>query len=113
MERFSKTIHEFESDNGPSSSHKSLTLESLKQQLDTMQGMLEALLQAKPTKEAYTSSEAARVLGKQPFTVREWCRLGRVNAVKRASGRGAASEWLISRVELERIANYGLLPLKD
>ncbi|TWU21311.1 helix-turn-helix domain-containing protein [Bythopirellula polymerisocia] len=61
-------------------------------------------------KEWYTVAEAAEILSKAPFTVREWARLARINAMKRPSGRGAASEWMISHSEIERIQNKGLLP---
>jgi predicted site-specific integrase-resolvase len=56
------------------------------------QGQLEQTLQAlvagKESKDFYTTDEVAEILGKAPFTVREWCRLGRVHAEKRACGRG-------------------------
>ncbi|MBX9583978.1 MAG: helix-turn-helix domain-containing protein [Gemmataceae bacterium] len=65
-----------------------------------------------PQKEFYTTAEAAAILGRRPFTVREWCRHGRVNAVKADCGRGATEEWRISRAELDRIRNDGLLPEK-
>lgn len=65
-----------------------------------------------PQKECYTTAEAAAILGRRPFTVREWCRHGRVNAVKADCGRGASDEWRISRAELDRIRNDGLLPEK-
>lgn len=60
----------------------------------------------------FTVSEVADLLGKRPFTIREWCRLGRVNAKKRNCGRGNASEWTVSRDEIERYSNEGLLPTK-
>lgn len=62
------------------------------------------------TREWYTVSETAEILGRAPFTVREWARLGRINAMKRPSGRGKASEWMIAHREIERIQNKGLLP---
>ncbi len=43
-------------------------------------------------------------------TVREWYRLGRVHAQKKKSGRGVASEWIVSHGELSRVRNEGLLP---
>ncbi len=63
-----------------------------------------------PTKEWYTVDEMSAILGKAGFTVREWCRLGRVNAAKRECGRGRSQEWIISHAELLRIQNEGLLP---
>lgn len=63
-------------------------------------------------KENYTTAEVAAVLGRSEFTVREWCRHGRVRAEKRACGRGRSQEWSISHEELTRIRNEGLFPLE-
>ena len=63
-----------------------------------------------PAKEWYTVSETAAILNRAEFTVREWCRLGRVNAGKRDCGRGNSQEWIVSHSELHRIQNEGLLP---
>lgn len=63
-----------------------------------------------PAKEWYTTAEIARLLARAEWTVREWCRLGRVHAVKRPCGRGAHREWAIRHAELIRITNEGLLP---
>ena len=62
-------------------------------------------------KERYTVAEAAELLGKRPFTIREWCRLKRIHAEKRRCGRGRTSEWVIARSEIERYMNDGLLPI--
>ena len=62
-------------------------------------------------KQWYTTAEAAEVLDRAFFTVREWCRHGRIHAEKRACGRGLAKEWCISSTELQRIRNEGLLPV--
>lgn len=61
-------------------------------------------------KDWYSVREAADLLNKSTFTVREWCRLGRVNAKKTKAGRGRYSEWIVSQEELVRIRNEGLLP---
>jgi hypothetical protein len=61
-------------------------------------------------KEWYSTAEVAKLLDKAEFTVREWCRLGRVKAQKKKCGRGIASEWMISHAELTRVRNEGLLP---
>ena len=83
----------------------------LQERLQRIEVLLESLVEQKQSKEYYSTSEVAELLGKAEFTVREWCRLGRVWAEKRASGRGSSKEWMISNVELERIRNEGLLPL--
>ena len=77
----------------------------------TLAEVREHLLSRVPVKEWYSPTEAAAVIGKRPYTVREWCRLGRINARKRRTGRGDAVEWEISHDELSRIKNHGLLPI--
>jgi hypothetical protein len=85
--------------------HRSIDL------LDRVETQLDRLIQKETVKDWYTTAEVAQVLGKAEFTVREWCRHGRVNAKKRACGRGKSQEWIISHAELERIRNEGLLPV--
>ena len=46
---------------------------------------------------------------KAEFTIREYCRLGRLRAEKRQSGRGAYPQWVLSHAELERYQREGLL----
>lgn len=77
--------------------------------LDVVRGLVAAKV---VVKEWYTTNEVARILGRRPYTVREWCRLGRVNATRTHAGRGEVEEWRISHQELQRIQNEGLLPLK-
>jgi hypothetical protein len=78
--------------------------------LAKIEALLAALVELKTVKEWYTTAEVAAILKKAEFTVREWCRLGRIHANKKASGRGTAGEWIISHEELVRIRNHGLLP---
>jgi hypothetical protein len=80
------------------------------ERLDRIEDMLTRLLQQRTVKDWYGTEEAAQILGKAEFTVREWCRLGRVRAQKRPCGRGRSREWMIAHSELERIQNEGLLP---
>jgi hypothetical protein len=78
---------------------------------DMLVELRERLALPTSTKEAYSPAEAAKLLGRRPYTVREWCRLGRIKAKKRPCGRGAATSWEISHGEIERIQNHGLLPI--
>ena len=71
---------------------------------------LDLLVRQRTVKEWYSTAEVARLLGKAEFTVREWCRLGRVKAEKKKCGRGVAGEWIVSHEELTRVRNEGLLP---
>jgi hypothetical protein len=79
--------------------------------LDRIEGMLAALVERQTIKDYYSTDEFARVVGKAEFTVREWCRLGRILAEKRRSGRGAHPAWAIGHQELMRYEREGLLPL--
>ena len=76
-----------------------------------MDVLLTAWTEQELAKEYYTTAEVAKILGRAEFTVREWCRGGRVWAEKRQCGRGRSREWMISQEEQKRIQNKGLLPL--
>lgn len=78
--------------------------------LQKIETLLAALVEQRTIKEWYSTAELAAILGRAEFTVREWCRLGRVRAEKKKCGRGPASEWIVSHEELTRVRNEGLLP---
>ena len=82
------------------------------ERLSRIEDALQSLVRERTEKEWYSTSEVAAVLRKADYTVREWCRLGRVRATKKPYARGAHTEWLISHDELTRIRNEGLLPPK-
>jgi len=84
--------------------------DELLSRLTKIETMLASLVEQRTIKEWYSTAEVATLLGKAEFTVREWCRLGRVHAEKKKSGRGVASEWIVSHAELTRVRNEGLLP---
>lgn len=94
----------------PSSENFSDILRQIIEAIIRIENSLHARPDSTFAKEWYTVSEAAKILRKARFTVREWARLGRINAMKRPSGRGKASEWMIAHREIERIQNKGLLP---
>ena len=70
------------------------------------------LLVQRTVKDYYTTAEVAEILDRDPYTVREWARLGRIKAEKRACGWGRAKEWVVPHDELDRVRNRGLLPLR-
>ena len=79
--------------------------------LERIEAAMDRLVRERTIKENYSVAEVAEIVGRAEFTVREWCRLGRILAKKRACGRGNAGEWMISHEELERLRSQGLLPL--
>ena len=82
----------------------------LSTKLDRIEQMLAVLVERQTVRDWYTTEEFSRLVGKAEFTVREWCRLGRISAEKRRSGRGAFASWVISHQELLRYQREGLLP---
>jgi hypothetical protein len=77
--------------------------------LEHLENLLNQLINRERVKEYYSTDEVANLLGKAEFTVREWCRLGRINAQKRQSGRGKFQAWVVSHAELVRFQREGLL----
>ncbi len=78
--------------------------------LDRLEAMLVTLVERQTVREWYTTEQFAQLVGKAEFTVREWCRHGRISAEKRNSGRGAHPTWVISHGEYLRWQREGLLP---
>jgi transposase len=90
-----------------------MTSEELAQRLNRIEAILTDLVRERTSQDYYSTAQAAEILGKAEFTVREWCRNGRVHAEKRQTGRGCSKEWMISHSELRRIQSEGLLPPPD
>lgn len=90
-------------------------LEELLLRLARLEAGLTAVLGRLATEQAgqqawYGTGELAALVGKEEFTVREWCRLGRIRAEKKRSGRGRHRAWAVSAAEVERYRREGLLP---
>jgi hypothetical protein len=81
------------------------------ERLKRIESMLVTLIEHRQVQDCYDTKTVAKILGKSAYSVREWCRLGRVRAEKRQCGRGTSLEWMISHEELMRIRSEGLLPL--
>ncbi len=85
----------------------------LRERLDRIEAALATLVERQTTRDWYTIEDVAKLLGKAPFTVREWARNRRINAQKQGSGRGKFQAWVVSHAELQRIEREGLLPIKQ
>lgn len=86
--------------------------ELLRDVLARVKRIEEAVFKQATIKAAYTVNEFAKLVDLEPDTVREHCRLRRLNATKRLTGRGNHCEWSLSHDELIRYQTEGLLPLK-
>ncbi|WP_435018242.1 helix-turn-helix domain-containing protein [Tundrisphaera sp. TA3] len=96
-------------------------VEEFQRRLDTQRDQILAALQAElrsrpaataSARRSYSVEEVAEILDKSPYTVREWCRHGRIHATKRQEKRGGVELWSIPAEEFARYQDEGLLPLK-
>ncbi len=85
---------------------------TIEQRLEKIEGMLIVLVERQMVKEYYTVEEFAVLVSRECYTVREWCRLGRINAEKKQSGRGKYPLWVVSHAEVLRYEKSGLLPIQ-
>jgi len=83
----------------------------LEARLGEINAKLDLLVEQRTLKDWYSTEEVAKIVNKAEYTVREWCRQGRITAKKKICGRGKGGEWLISHEELARFKNEGLRPL--
>jgi hypothetical protein len=79
---------------------------TLEQRLERIESLLVTLIHTQ-VKDWYSVEEFARLVGRSEFTCRQWCRLGRIEARKKASGRGAHASWTIAHEELLRYQREG------
>ena len=85
-------------------------------EMDAKLTAVHAELRSKPasppeTRVSYSTKEAAKLLGKAEYTLREWCNNGRINATKREERRGGSALWSVAGSEIARFKDEGLLPL--
>lgn len=81
---------------------------TIEERLDRIESLLTGLQAIQQAKAWYSVEEFARLVGRSDFTCRQWCRLGRIEARKKESGRGAHAAWAISHEELQRYRREGL-----
>lgn len=80
-------------------------------QLDRIEALVRAIFERQQVKDWYNVEEFAKLVGLAPFTVRQYCRQGRLKAHGRSVQRGRGSEWALSHEEYLRYQRQGLLPL--
>jgi hypothetical protein len=83
---------------------------TVEERLEKIESLLVSLVEREQVRDWYSTGQVAQHLGKCEYTVREWCRNGRVNAAKKSSGRGGYASWTICHAEVLRIQREGLLP---
>lgn len=86
-----------------------MTAMTLEERLERIEALLNRLALHQSMQGWYSVAEFSRIVGRSEFTCREWCRLGRIQACKRVSGRGAHASWAVSHEELQRYQREGLL----
>ena len=84
-------------------------LNDMADRLQAIEETLKVLVAQQTVRDYYDTTQMAALVGKSEFTVREWCRNGRLRAVKRLSGRGAIPAWAIAHTEFLRFQREGLL----
>jgi hypothetical protein len=89
-----------------------LVEQTIEERLANIESRLDQLLDGKQQRESYSVEQFAERVGLDPWTIREYCRHGRILASKKGSGRGRYRAWAISHVELRRYENEGLLPIR-
>ncbi len=87
--------------------------DELDTRLDRLEALLLVLVERQTVKDHYSVEEFAAMVNREPYTVREWCRLGRIKAEKKQSGRGKHPLWVIAHAEVLRYEKEGLLPFRS
>jgi hypothetical protein len=83
---------------------------TVEERLAKIEGLLAVLVQRQTVKDFYEVEEFSRLTGKSNVTCREWCRLRRIRAEKKLSGRGKYTRWVVPHAEWLRYQMEGLLP---
>ncbi len=81
-------------------------LVALTERMTAIEERLKAIHLGQIEKDWYTTEEIAALMNRAPWTVREWARHGRIRAKKRSG----TDRWVVSKEELDRLMNNGLLP---
>jgi len=109
-------------ENSASSKAAEIMLQGIESRLANMETAFQALAAnvaksndhgPKAERTHFSVKEVAKLKGLAPFTVREYCRHGRIKATKGESGRGSELIWLIPKEEAIRFINEGPLKLQD
>ena len=89
----------------------SAELDEVIRRLEAIEQGVRLLVDQRAVRDFYSIAEFAKIVGRSEFTCREWCRLGRINGLKKRNGRGLSAEWVVGHEELLRFQREGLLPM--
>lgn len=81
---------------------------SMLKRVEEKLAMAESAEDSDQQRQWFTPAEVGQMVGRAEFTVREWCRHGRIEATKNGQ-RGGTGEWRIHRDEINRYQNEGLI----
>jgi predicted transcriptional regulator len=84
-----------------------VSLDDQAKSLAALQDQMRCLVTQKVVKDYYSIAEVAKRVGRSEYQVREWCRTGRLAAVKKNTGRGRSKEWMVPQEELTRHESHG------
>ena len=89
-----------------------LVEQNVVERLANIESRMDQLLDGKQQRDSYSVEQFSERGGLDPWTIREYCRHGRIRASKKGSGRGRYRAWVISHAELLRYESEGLLPIR-
>ena len=90
------------------------SIAAIMQAIKELRELVETRLDVLGARKAYyTVEQFAAMVGRRPFTVRQWANLKRIHAEKSQSRCGAFTTWTIAHEEYLRFQREGLLPRRE
>ena len=84
-------------------------MDDILDRLVRIEALLATLIDRQVVRDWYNTEQFAAAVGKAEFTVREWCRLGRIEAEKYRTQSGGANLWVIRFCLVSRVGRFEAL----